>query len=87
MRWFKVRWPAEVLFQERGEIELASGLLQASDVSAVVRVWAVGGHVFCIESDKSLKAFRTATNASFVPTVRPNPSLQPTRASCAGLVG
>ncbi len=66
MRWFKVHWSPDVLFPQHEELELASGRLQTSDAAASIKVWAVGGHVFSIESDSSLKPFRAATDASFV---------------------
>jgi hypothetical protein len=65
MRWFKVKWPSAALFQNREEFELGSGAIQANGITAQVKVWAVGGHVFSIESERSLKAFRTATDVSF----------------------
>lgn len=58
MRWLRVRWPQEVLFDQREEFILGSGLLSAGALAASVSVWAVGGHVFSIEADSPLKAFR-----------------------------
>jgi hypothetical protein len=65
VHWFKTRWPPAVLFLNHGEFELASGTLRAQGIVAPVKVWAVGGHVFSIESEISLKPFRTAANISF----------------------
>ncbi|MBC9248862.1 hypothetical protein A9179_01100 [Pseudomonas alcaligenes] len=58
MRWLRVNWPAAVLFDNREEFILGSGLLSAGALAASVSVWAVGGHVFSIEADTSLKPFR-----------------------------
>lgn len=66
MCWFKVQWPAEVLFDDRSEFELGSGTLQTTTACAELKVWSVRGHVFSIESKTPLKPFRTATDASFV---------------------
>ncbi len=66
MRWFKVHWRPDVLFPQHEELELASGRLQMAGAVASIKVRAVGGHVFSIESDSSLKPFRAATDASFV---------------------
>ncbi len=66
MRWFKVRWPTAVLFENHCEFVLGSGTLRAPDIVAPVKVWAAGGHIFSIESEVPLKSFRTATGVSFV---------------------
>jgi hypothetical protein len=65
MSWFKVRWPDSVLFEDHGELELGGGTLRADGAEVQVRVWAVNGHVFSIESDMPLKPFRSATDVSF----------------------
>lgn len=65
MRWFKVRWPSAILFQSHEEFKLGSGVLRIHGAAAQVKVWAVGGHVFSIESDIPLIPFRTATDVSF----------------------
>lgn len=65
MRWLKVHWPRSILFQDRGEFVLGSGTLSAAGSSAVVTVWAVGGHVFSIESKAPLKQFETVKDVSF----------------------
>jgi hypothetical protein len=64
-RWFKVRWPEEALFQDKAEFVLAQGVLNAGALTADVTVWAVGGHLFSIESPVSLKPFQETRNASF----------------------
>ncbi|WP_233151927.1 hypothetical protein, partial [Pelomonas sp. KK5] len=66
MRWFKVRWPSNVLFDRREEFVLASGSLTAGAATATVKIWAVGGHVFSVESESSMKPFRSTENLSFV---------------------
>jgi hypothetical protein len=65
MRLFKVRWPENVLFHDRAEFVLASGQLQSGTVEASVAVWAVGGHVFSLESPRSLKPFGGVSDAVF----------------------
>jgi hypothetical protein len=65
MRLFKVRWPESVLFENRGEFALASGVLQANALQATVSVFAVNGHVFSLESCSSLKAFRACKQLQF----------------------
>lgn len=73
MHWFKVRWPSAILFQRREEFELGCGLLLAHGSTTHVKVWAVDGHVFSIESESSLKPFRTATDVSFSPAAAVQP--------------
>ncbi len=73
MRWFKVQWPPEVLFENRTEFELGSGTLLASTAFAELKVWSVGGHIFSFESKTSLKPFRAAIDASFVLTTAAQP--------------
>lgn len=58
MHWFRVNWPQSLLFDNREEFILGSGLLSAGALAAAVSVWAVGGHLFAIEADSPLKAFR-----------------------------
>lgn len=83
-RWLKVRWPTEILFQDHGEFLLGSGTLRAPGISAPVSVWAVGGHVFSIESEVPLKPFRDATGISFaLEAAPPNPSIERDRLSAA----
>jgi hypothetical protein len=83
MRWFKVRWPPAVLFQNHGEFELGSGTLQAQGLVARVKVWAVGGHVFSIESEVSLKPFRSAAHLSFLLADAAQPSAPADRPTAA----
>ena len=59
MRFFRVRWPPEVLFENQAEFRLASGSLQARNLNAAFTVWSVGGHVFSIESVTPLKPLRS----------------------------
>ncbi|WP_053551153.1 hypothetical protein [Desulfuromonas soudanensis] len=77
MRWFKVRWPTAILFQNHGEFMLGAGTLRAPDIFAPVKVWAVGGHIFSIESEAPLKAFRTATDVSFALADAAQPIIPP----------
>jgi len=65
-RWFRIQWPPDIPFGNRSEFELGSGTLTASGASARVKVWSVGGHVFSLESHKSLKAYCIAEDAAFV---------------------
>lgn len=73
MHLFKVRWPSTILFQRREEFELGCGVLFSHGSTAHVKVWAVGGHVFSIESESSLKPFRIATDLSFSPAAAVQP--------------
>ena len=91
MRWFKVRWPIAVLFQDHSAFVLGAGTLRAPGISAPVSVWAVGGHIFSIESEVPLKPFRTATDVSFVlaeaaaqPCAPADPLQRPSAASAVG---
>jgi hypothetical protein len=91
IRWFEVRWPTESLFQNHGEFVLGSGTLRAPGISAPVSVWAVGGHVFSIESEVPLKPFRGATDVSFAltkaaaqPCAPADPLQRPSAASAVG---
>jgi hypothetical protein len=68
MRWFKVRWPEAVLFQNTGEFVLGSGHISAGSYSAPITVWAVGGHLFSIESQASLRRFKSEQSVSFLLT-------------------
>lgn len=65
MSWFKVRWPQEVLFQNHAEFVLGTGVLESGGITATVSVWAVGGHVFSLESDVPLKQFKSDKAVSF----------------------
>lgn len=58
MRWFKVAWPPEVLFDEKGEFSLARVLLDVDRMTQVLDVYSVGGHVFSIESDRPMKPLK-----------------------------
>jgi hypothetical protein len=55
MRWFKVRWPEQVLFPRNDEHSLAQVQCAFGSVEVPITVWAVGGHVFSIESPIGLK--------------------------------
>jgi hypothetical protein len=68
MSFFKVRWPEESLFQNKGEFVLGRGRVSSGKHVADVTVWAVGGHIFSIESESSLKPFRSMQNVSFILT-------------------
>lgn len=65
IRWFRVRWPAWVLFSNTDKFEIASGVLNAPTRSASVTIWAVGGHIFSLESTAPLKPFASETEVSF----------------------
>ncbi|HSC82688.1 MAG TPA: hypothetical protein VLC30_03630, partial [Pseudomonas sp.] len=73
MHWFRVNWPQSVLFANHEEFVLGSGLLTAGALAASVSVWATGGHLFAIEADSPLKAFRELTleELEFVPGLHP----------------
>lgn len=66
MRFFKVRWPEDALFNNKDEFILGSGQLYTESLNAEVSVWSVGGHLFSIESITPMKPFRTIQNAGFV---------------------
>jgi hypothetical protein len=68
MRFFRVRWPEDSLFHNKGELVLGRGKLSSGNLDADITVWAVGGHVFSIESETSLKPFRTLSNVTFILT-------------------
>lgn len=69
MRWFRIAWPAEVLFDSRDEELLGSGVLRAERMETSIKVWAVGGHVFSIESEAPLRPFQSAPAISFTLTL------------------
>lgn len=71
MRWFRVRWPEALLFENRAEFELGSGVLRAGSEELRIKVWAVGGHVFSIESEQALKPWAKARDLSFAPGAGP----------------
>ena len=56
MRWFKVRWPEEVLFPRRDEHSLGRVTCVFGAVEVPIEVWAVGGHVFSLESPIGLRS-------------------------------
>ena len=58
MRWFRVSWPAESLFRDKDEFELATVLLRHGEQRIKVTVWSVGGHVFQLQSPTPLKPLR-----------------------------
>lgn len=60
MRWFKVRWPPDVLFPRRDEHSLGRVTCAFGAVEVPVEVWAVGGHVFSLESPIGLKSLASA---------------------------
>lgn len=68
MRFFRVRWPEESLFKNKGEFILGRGRITSWGLAADVAVWAVGGHVFSIESEASLKPFSSMQDVSFILT-------------------
>lgn len=68
MRLFKVQWPEESLFINKKEFILGQGRLSSGDLVADITVWAVGGHIFSIESKSTLKPFRSMNNVSFIIT-------------------
>lgn len=72
MRWFRVRWPEGLLFENRAEFELGAGLLRTPGAEQRVRVWAVGGHVFSIEAEQGLKPWAQARDLSF--SLDPHPA-------------
>lgn len=77
MRWFKVKWPSTVLFRDKGEFLLGSGTLSTAGIIATVKVWAVGGHVFSIESEVPLRQFKAAKDVSFaISEVAAQPEIQ-----------
>ena len=55
MRWFKVRWPENVLFPKRDEHLLGRVTCAFGSVELPIEVWSVGGHVFSLESPIGLK--------------------------------
>jgi hypothetical protein len=65
MHFFKVRWPEPVLFPNRGEFVLGTGVLEADACKAAISVCAVAGRVFSIESRSALKEFRARQNVHF----------------------
>ena len=69
MRFFKVRWPHDVLFEDMREFILATGTLHARGLSAEFTVWSVNGHLFSIESPTPLKPFRSARYEEIEPSV------------------
>lgn len=50
MRWFRARWPEEVLFADKSEIRIATIQCEFGSKKTSVDVWAVGGHIFSLES-------------------------------------
>ena len=56
MRWFKVRWPQDVLFPRQDEHSLGRVTCAFGAVEVPIEVWAVGGHVFSLESPIGLKS-------------------------------
>lgn len=57
MSFFRVSWPEEILFSETDQIILGSGRIFVDTLEAPFTVWAAGGHIWSIESPKSLKPF------------------------------
>jgi len=56
MRWFKVRWPQEVFFRRHDEHSLGRVTCAFGAVEVPIEIWAVGGHVFSLESPIGLKS-------------------------------
>jgi hypothetical protein len=56
MHWFKVRWPQDVLFPRHDEHSLGRVTCAFGAVEVPIDVWAVGGHVFSLESPTGLKS-------------------------------
>lgn len=50
MRWFRAHWPEQVLFSSKEEFRLATICCRFGQKEVNVDVWAVGGHVFSLES-------------------------------------
>ena len=49
-KWLRVRWPESVLFQDREQFRLATVACTFGTTDARITVWAVGGHLFSLES-------------------------------------
>ena len=47
--WFRVRWPAQLLFDRTEAFRLATMACQFGAKDALVDVWAEGGHVSALE--------------------------------------
>jgi hypothetical protein len=60
MRWFKVRWPTEVLFPRSDEHALATVTCAFGKVEVPISVQAVNGHVFSLESPIGIKGLVAA---------------------------
>jgi hypothetical protein len=58
MRWFKVAWPEQFFFADRSEFRLARVTLALPSANQFVDVFSVGGHLFCLESDRPMKPLR-----------------------------
>lgn len=65
MRFFRVRWPEQYLFLNKDEFILGTGEIGGDSLTADIAVWAVGGHVFSIESESPLKRFRSLSSVEF----------------------
>ena len=48
--WFRVRWPAQLLFDRTETFRIATMACQFGAKDALVDVWAEGGHVSALES-------------------------------------
>jgi hypothetical protein len=62
VRWFRARWPEHVLFPNRGEFELGRVILGSASTQLGVSLFSVSGHIFSLESARSMRPFRNATN-------------------------
>jgi hypothetical protein len=61
MRFLKTRGPESVLFKDKGEFILVSGILHTRNISAVFIVWTVNGHLCSIDpATPPLQPFRSA---------------------------
>ena len=83
MRWFKVTWPPELLFDEKGEFSLARVLLDVDRKTQVLDVYSVGGHVFSIESDRPMKPLKgiaaSTMSVAVMPTTASDSERSPSR--------
>ena len=65
MQFLKVHWPAEVLFDDTSEHVIGEGSVRSGDLESYIKVWAVGGHLFSIESNESLLPFKDVAEVDF----------------------
>lgn len=77
-RWFRVRWPAEILFARSEKFHLGTIACNFGAKQALVDVWAADGHVASLQSSQGLSGL-SISGPLCIATVNPSAQCRPLR--------